>query len=238
LALVAVNRWIASNIGRTPATLCREERSLEVFDAEKTLSALGGTALFEPGRLSLDLLVCEAPVGGIRVARLADDGPVLVIENKATFDSAWRGLRGDVAAGRRPGYAAVVFGGGDEAASLVPELARFDALIGVRVSRFDYAGDVDVAGVSATAAFIDAARRHSLAAGPAHLLWQALGAARAVSEDLTGDAQERRAATAAAERLGLPDVVLGRLREGVRVPQERLDRTMFADTSWWARRER
>lgn len=233
LALVAVNRWLAATLGRTPPTVSREERSLLVFDDEKTLSSLEGTALFDPGRLTLELLRCEAPVGGIRIARLIEAGPVLVVENKATFDSAWRGLRGDVTAGRTPGYAAVVFGGGDQAAALVRDLVHLEPLAGVRPSLLEYAGDVDAAGVSAAAAFVDAARNAGLSARPALALWQALAAAPPAGEDLTANLDERRAAAHAAVRLGLPDVVTARLREGVRVPQERLDRTAFADTSWW-----
>lgn len=236
LALVAVNRWLASSMGRPPPVVCREERSLEIFDNEKMLGSLCGTALLDAGRLTLDLLACEAPVGGIRVARFCDAGPVLVVENKATFDSAWRGLQGNVTAGCKPGYAAVVFGGGDQAVSLIPDLCILDALVGVQPSLFEYAGDVDVAGISAAAAFIDAVRSHGLPAAPALPLWQALGAALPAGEDLTGDQRERRAAMAAANRLGLPEVVTARLRDGVRVPQERLDRTALADTSWWSQR--
>ena len=179
------------------------------------------------------MLACEPPVGGIRVARLAAAGPILVVENKATFDSAWRGLRRDAEKERPIGYAAVVFGGGDHAASLVTDLRFFPELVGVQTTRIDYAGDVDVAGVSAAAAFIDTAQRAGLAAGPAMPLWRALGAAPHAGEDLTGDEHERRSAIAAVNRLGLPDVVSARLAERVRVPQERLDRTAFADTTWW-----
>jgi hypothetical protein len=233
LALATVNRWLASTIGRTPPPVCREERSLEVFDDEKILVALTGTVLFGEGRLTLELLACEAAVGGIRICRLSEAGPILIVENKATFDSAWRGLRGDVASGRLPGYAAVVFGGGDQAETLVGDLVALEALVGVRPSSFEYAGDVDVAGVSAAAAFIDAARSAGLRAGLALRLWQALGAAVPAGEDLTGDERERRAALDIADRLGLPETVIGRLRDGVRVPQERLNRTSLADTSWW-----
>jgi hypothetical protein len=42
------------------------------------------------------------------------------------------------------------------------------------------------------------------------------------------------AAVEAASRLGLPTQVAARLREGVRVPQERIDRVALADSSWWA----
>jgi hypothetical protein len=36
-----------------------------------------------------------------------------------------------------------------------------------------------------------------------------------------------------ARRLGLPSSVTARLTEGLRVPQERIDRVTLADTSWW-----
>jgi hypothetical protein len=233
VALVAVNQWLAATLGRTPHFVSREERSLIVFDDEKVLSSLEQTALFDAGRLSLELLRCEAPLGGIRIARLADAGPVLVVENKAAFDSAWRALRGDVTSGRRPGYAAVIFGGGDQAAALVRDLAQLEPLAGIRPTVLDYAGDVDAAGVSAASAFVEAACDAGLVARPAHPLWHALGAAPPAGEDLTADLAERRAAIQLASRLGLPEVVTARLREGVRVPQERLDRAAFADTSWW-----
>ncbi len=229
IVLVAVNRWLASTTGRIPPTVSREERSLEVFDDEKALAALGGTVLCAPGRVSLSLLACEAPIGGLRIARCADSGPVLVLENKATFDSAWRALRQDGASA----YAALVFGGGDQAASLAPELAQLDQIIGVRPTAFHYAGDVDIAGVTAAAAFVTAGAATGIPSLPAHHLWNALAAAKPGGADLTGDADERALAIAAAKQIGLSRQVIERLEQGVRVPQERIDRTAFADMSWW-----
>jgi hypothetical protein len=231
--LVVINRWLASTIGRSLPIICREERSLEIFEDEKLLASLTGTVLFGEGRLSLAMLACEAPVGGVRIAKLADAGPVLVVENKATFDSAWRGLRGS---NSPPGYAAVIFGGGDQAASLVPELSLLESLVGIAPTFFEYAGDVDIAGVSAAAAFIDAARLAGLSARPAIPLWEAVSAAKPAGEDLSGDERERAAALAAIGRLGLPATVAERLATEMRVPQERIDRTRFAETSWWAPR--
>jgi hypothetical protein len=233
LALVAVNRWLASTIGRSLPLVCREERSLHVFADEKMLSVLIGTALFAPGRLTLELLMCESPVGGLRIARLADEGPVLVVENKATFDSAWRALRSVVVSGGRAGYAAIVFGAGDQAPSLIGDLLILPDLLGVRPTRFEYAGDVDVAGISAMAAFIAAANAAHLCARPAMKLWRALGEAHPVGDDLTGDQRERQEAISAAARLDLPATVQTCLGTGVRVPQERIDRTALANTSWW-----
>lgn len=233
VALATVNRWFAANAGRVLPTVCREERSLEVFDDEKALASLSLSRLCGPGRLSLELLRCEPPIGGIRVARLACEGAVLVVENKATFDSVWRALRGRVADGLPPGYAAVVFGGGDQGASLVPDLRQLNALVGVRPTTFEYAGDVDVAGVSAAAAFVGTARAAGLDARPAWKLWEALAAKPPAGEDLSGDARERAAAVVATAQLGLPPQVTVHLKDGVRVPQERIDRSALADTSWW-----
>lgn len=229
-ALVAVNRWLAAMTGRVPPTISREERSLEVFGDEKTLAALLGTVLCAPGRISLDLLVCEAPIGGVRLARFADTGPVLVVENKAMFDSAWRALRQHAGSTM---YAALVFGGGDHAPSLVPELAQLDQIIGVQPTAFHYAGDIDIAGLSAAEAFVRAGAATGIATMPAHHLWNALAAAKPAGPDLTGDADERKLAIAAAEHLGLSPLVVKHLEQGVRVPQERIDRTALADTSWW-----
>lgn len=232
-SLVTVNRWLAARTGTDIEPTCREERSLEVFEDEKVLAQLTGSVLFAPGRLTLGLLRCETPLGGLRVARIADCGPVLVVENKATFDSALRALRARAAAGGSLSYAAVVFGGGDQAAALVPDLCALEALVAVRATSFEYAGDVDIAGISAAEAFLAAAQASGLSARPAVRLWERLASAAPAGDDLTGDARERRDAIAASVRLGLPAAVADRLRDGVRVPQERLSRTVLAETDWW-----
>ncbi len=231
MGLISVNRWLAATTGRDPAIVSREERSLQIFGDEKILAPLGGTVLFAPGRLTLSLLRCEAPIGGIRVARIADRGPVLVVENKAIFDSAWRALRQPL---EHASYAGLIFGGGDQAASLVPDLTMLQDLVGVDATDFEYAGDIDVAGILAAAAFVDAAREAGLNAGIANLLWLALGDEQPSGPDLSGDARERVLALDAGQRLGLGDAVLRHLHNGVRIPQERLDRTRLANTMWWA----
>jgi hypothetical protein len=229
VALVAINRWLLATTGRRVPRVCREERSLQVLGDEKAFASLAAGPLFAAGRLTWDVLVCDPPVGGLRVARLGAAGPVLVIENKATFDSAWRALR----AVPDPGYAAVVFGSGDQASALVGDLVLLRELVGVTATRFDYAGDIDVAGVSAAAAFLDAAAAAELDARPAHALWDALAAAAPSGEDLTGGGDEQAAAVTAAGRLGLSAEVGAHLAAARRIPQERLDRTALADTRWW-----
>lgn len=57
--------------------------------------------------------------------------------------------------------------------------------------------------------------------------------AEPTGEDITADRERSGQAAAAARLLGLPMTVTSRLNEGVRIPQERIDRTALADTSWW-----
>lgn len=233
LALVAINRWLTATTGRIPAMVCREERSLEIFEDEKALASLTSTALFAPDRLTLSLLSCDTAVGGIRVAVLGHDGAVLVVENKATFDSVWRALKNlKTATGRVP-YAAIVFGSGDQAGSIVSDLVVLRELVGVDASVFEYWGDVDTAGVLAASMFVGAAHSRGLCAKIATTLWSALGVCRPTGADLTGDERERALALRAAAELEMPEVVRARLREGQRVPQERLDRVRLQDTAWW-----
>lgn len=230
VALVTINRWLLGTTGRTVDRICREERSLQIFGDEKVLSSLLAGPLFAPGRLTYDTLGCDAPVGSIRIACLTTSGPVLVLENKATFDSAWRALH----AASQPGYAALVFGGGDQAASFIPDLTMLHELVGVSATCLEYAGDIDIAGVSAAAAFLDVATSAGFDARPADRLWSALAAAAPSGEDLTAGPKEQRAAVMAAGRLAFPEGVATRLRSGLRVPQERLDRTALAKTGWWS----
>lgn len=229
LAAVQINRWLLSTVGRTPPRVAREERSLHIFGDEKKLAILTAGAMFAPGSLSLDDLACDAPLGSLRIARLSDHGPVLVLENKSTFDSAWRALKSD----EHARYAAVVFGSGDAAPSLADDLAHLEQTLAITATRFDYAGDVDIAGVEAAALFTRAATAKGLPAAMALTLWDAVGQAPPTGEDLTGEVSQRPAALRHAAALGLPDSVAHRLSEGMRVPQERIDRTALSDTTWW-----
>lgn len=154
---------------------------------------------------------------------------MLVVENKSTFDSAWRALR---AAGN-PGYAAVIFGGGDAAAALLYDLHQMPATLGVVPESFDYAGDVDIAGVEAAAAFADAVTSAGLTAAMADCLWDAVARADPTGDDITATPGRSDQARETARRLGLPSSVTARLDEGIRVPQERIDRVALADTTWW-----
>jgi hypothetical protein len=227
---ILINRWLLATLGRQPARVAREERSLHIFNNEKRLAELAAGAMFDTDqRLTLDTLSCDPPLGALRAARITDHGPVLVVENKSTFDSALRALRTDP----EPGYAAVVFGSGDAISATIHDLAHLDDLLGVYATRFDYAGDVDVAGIEAAESFATCAGAAGLPWSMAHKLWAAVAASPPTGPDQTSDTTYLASALSAAQTLQLPLQVATRLREGMRVPQERIDRHAFAKTDWW-----
>ncbi|MEU6192059.1 hypothetical protein ACWEKR_08220 [Nocardia sp. NPDC004573] len=230
-AAARINKWLLTTHGKLRHRVAREERSLHIFDDEKQLAILAATALFADDRLSLDDLACDRPIGGLRIARFADFGRVLVVENKSTFDSVWRALS---ASSIEHNYAAVVFGAGDAVAALAPELAQLPQLCSVTPTILEYAGDVDTAGVQAAYAFADSASKAGLTSTMALPLWNAVACARPTGEDLTSIATDPEEAIVLARDLGLPQTVIDRLRDGTRVPQERIDRTALADIRWWA----
>jgi hypothetical protein len=228
-AAVQVNRWLLATTGTNPPRVAREERSLHIFNDEKHLAALTGTALFSGARLTLDALACDAPLGALRIATLRPEGPVLIVENKSTFDSAWRAQH----AARSPEYAAIIFGAGDAATALLTDLRELPSTLGVAPTSFEYAGDVDIAGIEAAAAFASLLSSAGLPVSMSHPLWDAVARCEPTGEDITADRERTAQTTEAARLLGLPQAVIERLGEGVRVPQERIDRSALADISWW-----
>jgi hypothetical protein len=109
-----------------------------LFGDEKDLSALAGTGLFGPGRLSWELLRCH-PVHPPFVWRAVGAGSLLlVVENQATFDSLSRVLPGDGPVGM------LAYGAGNHFTASVASatgLAR-------SVDRIVYFGDVDAQGLA------------------------------------------------------------------------------------------
>jgi hypothetical protein len=67
----------------------------------------------------------------------------------------------------------------------------------------------------------------------ADCLWDAVARADPTGDDITATPSRSGQAKETARRLGLPGSVTARLTEGLRVPQERIDRVTLADTSWW-----
>jgi len=127
--------------GRDREPLPIKERSLEIFGDEKRLDALRVTALFRPDQLSLELLRCftvPLPFGWKRGP--ISSGPVLVLENAATWDTY---CRWNTVAKK---YSAVIFGNGYQFSESTASIQMvFDEIGGARPVL--YFGDLDPTGV-------------------------------------------------------------------------------------------
>jgi hypothetical protein len=118
-----------------------KERSIQIFDDEKRLDYLLGSALFREGRLSLEMLACEIvgqPFGWKRGP--IDTGKILVVENAATWHSYSRWNS------ERRLFSAVVYGCGncflENVRHLADILAEFPS-----PQRVFYFGDLDYQGL-------------------------------------------------------------------------------------------
>ncbi|GDY23585.1 hypothetical protein LBMAG56_49320 [Verrucomicrobiota bacterium] len=120
-----------------------KERSLQIFGDEKRLDMLADSVLFREGRLSLAQLgyeVVAEPLGWKRGPTAANTGPVIVLENAATWHSYDRWNQAS------PQFSGVIYGGGNrfvEAVGFLNEIFR--ELGGPR--RVLYFGDLDSAGL-------------------------------------------------------------------------------------------
>ena len=83
---------------------------------------------------------------------------------------------------------------------------------------FEYAGDVDIAGIEAAAASSASSSSLDLPVTMAHPLWDAVARSEPTGEDITADRERTAQAAEAARLLRLPQAVTRRLNEGVRVP--------------------
>lgn len=138
--LLRLNAFFKEGFGQRPVVPIKE-RSLQIFGDEKRLDELLNSALFGPGRLSLDLLRCEkvgAPFGWRQGAN--NTGRILVIENAATWHSytRWNAQHGF--------FSAIVYGCGncfsDSIFYLADILANF-----ATPQRVYYFGDIDPQGL-------------------------------------------------------------------------------------------
>ncbi len=119
-----------------------KERSLQIFGDEKRLDELfRNSIIFGNGRLGLEDLGCylvPEPLPWSRGARR--DGPVIVIENAATWESFRQWDR------RRPQFSAIVYGGGERFREGVRHLSEIFREIGGERPLY-YFGDLDAAGL-------------------------------------------------------------------------------------------
>ena len=120
-----------------------KERSLQLFSDEKRLDALAGSSLFAEGRLTLAHLRCELaaePLAWKRGPAAAASGPVIVLENAATWHSYGRWNQAC------PQFSAVIYGAGNRFLDGVVFLAEiFRELGGPR--QVLYFGDLDPQGL-------------------------------------------------------------------------------------------
>jgi len=128
--------------GRDRQPVPLKERSLQIFGDEKRLDALfRGSSLFAPGRLTLEQLRCFAVSEPLAWERgPSSDGPVLVIENGATWYSYCRWNR------ERGFFSAVVYGRGNQFIDSVAYLEEVFRGTGNRCA-VRYFGDLDPRGL-------------------------------------------------------------------------------------------
>lgn len=139
--LLKINAFLAEG-GRGRPIVPIKERSIQIFGDEKRLDALLPTALFRPGRLTLEALRCEfigEPLAWARGPHTG--GPVLIIENAATWHTycRWNAERGL--------FSAVVYGKGLVIQDSVRYLVGIFKEIG-GAQRVQYFGNLDPAGVA------------------------------------------------------------------------------------------
>jgi hypothetical protein len=132
-----VNDWLHDN--RDQLIVPSRERSLEIFKNEKALDRLVGSALFGPGRLTLELLRCRRVVPRLHCEPAGAGSILLVVENSDTFDSLLTVLRDRD--DHRVGLVGWGAGAGFEASVL--SVSR----IGMEIAEIRYFGDLDEKGL-------------------------------------------------------------------------------------------
>jgi len=170
--LVAVNEWLRRTDGGNVPVVAAAERAYELIGDEKAFDSWpprGGAILWGPGRLTFELLRCthtptpltwEPATSTVRVA-----GPMICVENHATFRTLLRVLR----TSSSPRWVAVAWVQGRNTAPL-----QSLADLPLRITRLDYLGDLDPAGLAIAAAACSAAKHAGVPAGLADRLWALL----------------------------------------------------------------
>ena len=216
--LLAVNEWLRRTNGGNVPVAAAAERAYELIGDEKAFDSTpprGGAQLWSPGRLTFQLLRCErvpTPLTWEPVtSTLARSGPILCVENHATFRTMLRVLRSQA----DPQWVAVAWVQGRN-------IAPLESLPGLPfpVTRLDYLGDLDAAGLAIAVNACAIVERVGVPAGPATQLWALL-----IERPSRAD---REVSDREAERLTgwLPAEVRERanelLRSGRAIPQEAL----------------
>jgi hypothetical protein len=196
-------------------------RSLQLTGHEKRLGELVHTALFRPGRLSLELLGCAPDIPPLAVEEIGESSVMLVFENAAAFRTASRILKQFAP----PPYGLLGFGAGaafERSILHLPFLNR-------QVERIEYVGDLDRPGLRIAHSATRLANAENLPPVlPAHGLHRAMLQSIQLfgyPKGLEYDARERRKDASDEELTGwLPEDVraecLSMIQAGNRVPEE------------------
>ncbi len=170
--LLAVNDWLRRTNGGNVPIAAAAERAYELIRDEKAFDSTpprGGAQLWGPGRLTFQLLRCEripTPLTWESVTpTVPGPAPIVCVENHATFRTLLRFLR----AHPHPPWTAVAWVQGRNTAPLesLPSLP-------FPVTRLDYLGDLDAAGLAIAATVCATAETVGIPAGPAVPLWALL----------------------------------------------------------------
>jgi hypothetical protein len=169
--LVAINTWLAQTRGAPTPVLPMRYRSALLFGDEKRLEAMSRTALFGPGRLSMELLACVRIPPPLAAARVGTGADTLVVENSDPYWMAIEALRSDT----RHSIGLVAWGAGKSFPSQVPTLNVDVAGYGPARGIVWYWGDLDPDGLAiAVEAANIAAAVGAPAIRPAAQLWEAM----------------------------------------------------------------
>ncbi|MEU6990631.1 hypothetical protein ABZ953_08250 [Streptomyces sp. NPDC046465] len=225
--LLAVNDWLRRTDGGNVPMAATTERAYQLLGDEKAfdrVSPRGGTALWRSDRLTLELLRCERPSTPLAwepvTASPEAPGPIVCVENHATFRTLIRVLRPHA----HPPWAAVAWVQGRNTAPL-----ESLTTLPYKVTRFDYLGDLDPAGLEIAVAACSVAETAGVQAGPAQRLWELLLAqpTRAGRHVRTADARRLTAWLPATVRVQAREILLADRA----IPQEALRLDVLADVS-------
>jgi hypothetical protein len=169
--LVAINTWLAQNRGDRTPVLPMRYRSAQVFGDEKRLETMARTALFGPGRLSMELLAYQRIPPPLAAAKVGSGPDVLVVENSDPYWTAIETLRTDAT---HP-VGLVVWGAGKSFPAQIPTLNVDVAGHGPAKGTVWYWGDLDPDGLAIA---VEAANVATIVGGPpirpAAQLWAAM----------------------------------------------------------------
>lgn len=217
--LLAVNEWLKRTDGGDAPVVAAAERAYELIRDEKAFDSSpprGGTTLWRADRLTFELLRCERIATPLTwepaTPIVGDAGPVVCVENHATFRTLLRVVREQK---ESPPWKAVAWIQGRNTAPL-ESLKDLPFL----VTRLDYLGDLDAAGLEIAATACATAELAAVPAGPATQLWELLVARPPRPGRLVSTQQAGRLA------LWLPPTVreaaVELLTSGHAIPQEAL----------------